>query len=42
MFRPLARVTAMAFLALGSPGVYADDSQGSELRLPKFVASDAG
>ena len=48
MTRPLARATAMAFLALGSLSVYAGDSEvsavpaaGFELHLPKFVASDA-
>jgi hypothetical protein len=48
MTRPLARATAMAFLALGSLSVYASDSEVSdvpaaayELPLPKFVASDA-
>lgn len=51
MSRPFAWATAMAFLALGSLSVYAGDSEGSdvadvppafsELRLPKFVASDA-
>jgi len=46
MTRPLAWATAMAFLALGSPGVYAGDSEGadvppavSELQLPQFVAA---
>jgi len=39
MFRPLARVTAMAFLALGSLSVYADDSgvtSDSWMQLPGF------